>query len=113
MPLGAHAKLVTSDGGSDPVELLESQSYCAWTLARAHARSGDRVAIASYLGGKDLFDQAIADFPPPTPTRTNATLLALKKQQLTARSRWNEDFKGRLLLSHDNRLSLHGIGAAV
>lgn len=51
--------------------------------------------------------------PPPTPTRTSATLLALKKQQLTARSRWNEDFKGRLLLSHDNRLSLHGIGAAV
>ena len=52
-------------------------------------------------------------FPPPTPTRTKATLLALKKQQLTARSRWNEDFEGRLLLSHDNRLSLHGIGAAV
>jgi uncharacterized protein (DUF2252 family) len=36
--------------------------YCAWTLARAHARSGDRVAIAAYLGGKDTFDQAIADF---------------------------------------------------
>ncbi len=35
---------------------------CAWTLARAHARSGDRVAIASYLGRKDTFDQAIADF---------------------------------------------------
>src|SRR6476659_4608351 len=52
-------------------------------------------------------------FPPPTPTRTNATLLALKKQQLTARSRWNADFKGRLPLSHDNRLSLHGIGVAV
>ncbi|MGV8965418.1 MAG: DUF2252 domain-containing protein [Cellulomonas sp.] len=35
---------------------------CAWTLARAHARSGDRVAIAAYLGGKDTFDQAIAEF---------------------------------------------------
>jgi uncharacterized protein (DUF2252 family) len=35
---------------------------CAWTLARAHARSGDRVAIASYLGGGDVFDHAIADF---------------------------------------------------
>jgi uncharacterized protein (DUF2252 family) len=35
---------------------------CAWTLARAHARSGDRVAIASYLGGGDVFDSAIADF---------------------------------------------------
>jgi uncharacterized protein (DUF2252 family) len=35
---------------------------CAWTLARAHARSGDRIAIGAYLGGKDVFDQAIADF---------------------------------------------------
>ena len=35
---------------------------CAWTLARAHARSGDRVAIASYLGKSDVFDNAIADF---------------------------------------------------
>jgi uncharacterized protein (DUF2252 family) len=35
---------------------------CAWTLARAHARSGDRVAIASYLGSGEVFDRAIADF---------------------------------------------------
>jgi uncharacterized protein (DUF2252 family) len=35
---------------------------CAWTLARAHARSGDRIAIASYLGAKDVFDSALADF---------------------------------------------------
>ncbi len=35
---------------------------CGWTLARAHARSGDAVAIAAYLGGADVFDQAIADF---------------------------------------------------
>ena len=35
---------------------------CAATLARAHARSGDRIAIASYLGNRDAFDQAIADF---------------------------------------------------
>ena len=35
---------------------------CAATLARAHARSGDRIAIASYLGNSDVFDQAIADF---------------------------------------------------
>jgi len=35
---------------------------CAWTLARAHARAGDRVAIASYLGSGDVFDRAIADF---------------------------------------------------
>jgi uncharacterized protein (DUF2252 family) len=35
---------------------------CGWTLARAHARSGDRIAIASYLGGSDVFDRAITDF---------------------------------------------------
>ena len=35
---------------------------CGWTLARAHARSGDRVAIAAYLGSSDVFDRAIADF---------------------------------------------------
>jgi hypothetical protein len=35
---------------------------CGWTLARAHARSGDRIAIAAYLGSSDVFDQAIAEF---------------------------------------------------
>jgi uncharacterized protein (DUF2252 family) len=35
---------------------------CGWTLARAHARSGDRVAIAAYLGKSGLFDEAIAAF---------------------------------------------------
>jgi uncharacterized protein (DUF2252 family) len=35
---------------------------CGWTLARAHARSGDRVAIAAYLGAGDAFDNAIAEF---------------------------------------------------
>jgi uncharacterized protein (DUF2252 family) len=35
---------------------------CGWTLARAHARSGDRVAIAAYLGGGNTFDRAILEF---------------------------------------------------
>jgi uncharacterized protein (DUF2252 family) len=35
---------------------------CGWTLARAHARTGDRIAIAAYLGGSGKFDQAVADF---------------------------------------------------
>jgi uncharacterized protein (DUF2252 family) len=35
---------------------------CGWTLARAHARTGDRIAIASYLGKGGSFDQAIAEF---------------------------------------------------
>jgi predicted alpha/beta hydrolase len=35
---------------------------CGWTLARAHARSGDSVAIAEYLGSDDTFDRSITDF---------------------------------------------------
>ena len=35
---------------------------CGWALARAHACSGDRIAIAAYLGGSDVFDKAIARF---------------------------------------------------
>ena len=35
---------------------------CGWTLARAHARSGDRIAIAAYLGSSDVFDKAITQF---------------------------------------------------
>jgi uncharacterized protein (DUF2252 family) len=37
-------------------------TLCGWTLARAHARSGDRIAIASYLGNGDGFDRAILEF---------------------------------------------------
>ncbi len=36
--------------------------FCAWTLARAHARTGDRIAVASYLGKGDAFDRAIVVF---------------------------------------------------
>ncbi len=35
---------------------------CGWTLARAHARSGDRIAIAGYLGKSGVFEEALADF---------------------------------------------------
>jgi hypothetical protein len=35
---------------------------CSWTLARAHACSGDRVALGAYMGGSDKFDNAVADF---------------------------------------------------
>jgi hypothetical protein len=35
---------------------------CAWSLARSHARSGDRLAIAAYLGKGENFDAAIAEF---------------------------------------------------
>jgi uncharacterized protein (DUF2252 family) len=53
---------------SAPIEAMIPQGMtfyarlCGWTLARAHARSGDRIALAAYLGGSARFDQAIADF---------------------------------------------------
>jgi Uncharacterized protein conserved in bacteria (DUF2252) len=34
---------------------------CGWTLGRAHACTGDRIAIAAYLGGSGKFDQAVAE----------------------------------------------------
>jgi uncharacterized protein (DUF2252 family) len=54
--------------GSAEIEQLDAEGMavygrmCGWTLARAHARSGDRVAIAAYLGSSDSFDQAILAF---------------------------------------------------
>ena len=54
--------------GSADFEIMDLrglQAYgrvCGWTLARAHARSGDRIAIAAYLGGGDAFDRAMASF---------------------------------------------------
>ena len=45
-----------------PRALSAYAQLCGWTLARAHARSGDAAAIASYLGAGDTFDQALADF---------------------------------------------------
>ena len=46
----------------DGATLGEYGKVCGWTLARAHARSGDRIAIASYLGSSTSFDRSIAAF---------------------------------------------------
>ncbi|MEV0293073.1 DUF2252 domain-containing protein [Nocardia sp. NPDC050710] len=45
-----------------PGDLAKYATLCGHTLARAHARSGDRVAIATYLGSGDAFDRAMAQF---------------------------------------------------
>jgi uncharacterized protein (DUF2252 family) len=45
-----------------PIVLNFYAGICGWTLARAHARSGDPVAIAAYLGEGDQFDRSISDF---------------------------------------------------
>ena len=54
--LGAEVELMS------PARLSVYGTLCGWTLARAHARSGDRVAIAAYLGSGSAFDRAIAAF---------------------------------------------------
>jgi len=48
--------------GMSPSDLLAYARLCGTALARAHARSGDRIAIAAYLGGADTFDRAVTDF---------------------------------------------------
>ena len=48
--------------GHDPPGMQLYARWCGWTLARAHARAGDRIAIAAYLGNSAKFDNAIADF---------------------------------------------------
>ena len=45
-----------------PKAMATYGTLCGWTLARAHARSGDQIAIAAYLGGGDSFDRAILAF---------------------------------------------------
>jgi uncharacterized protein (DUF2252 family) len=54
--------------GSAEIEQMTAKSMaqygrmCGWTLARAHARSGDRIAIAAYLGKGSSFDRALVHF---------------------------------------------------
>lgn len=45
-----------------PEQLSSYARMCGWTLARAHARSGDAAVIAGYVGKSDVFDRAIGTF---------------------------------------------------
>ena len=58
---------------------------CGWTLARAHARSGDRIALAAYLGGSAKFDQAIADFAETYADQNERDYAALQTPSKTAK----------------------------
>jgi Uncharacterized protein conserved in bacteria (DUF2252) len=49
-------------GKMSPSRLTSYARVCAWTLARAHSRSGDPVAEAAYLGRSDRFDRAVTRF---------------------------------------------------
>jgi hypothetical protein len=73
-----------------PSVLRRYGELCGQTLARAHARSGDRIAVAAYLGSTDVFDQAIADFAAAYADqneRDHATLAAaVKSGRLSAQT---------------------------
>jgi uncharacterized protein (DUF2252 family) len=60
-------------------------SVCAWTLARAHARSGDRIAIAAYLGDTTGFDHVIAEFAEAYADQNERDYAALKEAAKSGR----------------------------
>jgi hypothetical protein len=71
-------------GSIDPDQMIPAgmASYgqvCGWTLARAHARSGDAMAIAAYLGSSSAFDHAIASFAESYADQNERDYLALQK----------------------------------
>ena len=58
---------------------------CGWTVARAHARSGDAVAIAAYLGTGDTFDRAMASFGETYADRNERDYRALQEATQSGR----------------------------
>ena len=73
-----------------PATMATYSRMCATALARAHARSGDRIAIASYLGSSDAFDHAIAQFSEAYADQTERdydTLLQAEKDNRITASR--------------------------
>jgi uncharacterized protein (DUF2252 family) len=62
----------------NPATMAEYARVCGWTLARAHARSGDAVAIAGYLGSGDGFDRAMASFAETYADQNDADYAALR-----------------------------------
>jgi uncharacterized protein (DUF2252 family) len=67
-PWDFYARQLRDQKSSAEIERMNAKAMarygamCGWTLARAHARSGDRIAIAAYLGGGSHFDRALLEF---------------------------------------------------
>jgi uncharacterized protein (DUF2252 family) len=62
-----------------PATLFDYATLCGWTLARAHARSGDPAMIAGYTGKSDVFDKALADFSKAYADQAEKDYAAFKK----------------------------------
>ena len=73
-----------------PKAMATYGKLCGWTLARAHARSGDRIAIAAYLGNGDSFDRAIVEFSKAYAEQNDsdyqALATAVKSGRITAKT---------------------------
>jgi len=74
-----------------PSDMALYARVCAWTLARAHACSGDSIAIASYLGSSDVFDRAIAAFAEAYADQNESDHAALLHAIATGRIRAEPD----------------------
>jgi uncharacterized protein (DUF2252 family) len=68
-----------------PAGLAGYGRLCGWTLARAHARAGDRIAISGYLGRGDAFDRAVATFAERYADQNEADYKALRKAVASGR----------------------------
>ena len=69
----------------DPRALSVYGQLCSATLAHAHARSGDRIAIASYLGRRAVFDRAVLTFSEAYAEQNERDFAALEKAAATGR----------------------------
>ena len=76
----------------DPGGLAAYGVICGWTLARAHARSGDAVAISAYLGRGDPFDKAMGSFSETYADQNERDYQALQKSAQTGRVAVHNDF---------------------
>jgi hypothetical protein len=65
-------RIVPDTAAMTPGQLSRYAEICGWTLAHSHARSGDAVTIAAYLGSGTVFDEAIGDFAVAYATQTEA-----------------------------------------
>lgn len=72
------AKTSADVGAMRPRGLRMYGQMCAWTLARAHARSGDRLALAAYLGQSAAFEAALTEFASAYANRTERQLVELQ-----------------------------------
>ena len=71
--------------GDGPAGAGGVRKICGWTLARAHARSGDAIAIAAYLGSGDSFDRAMAHSPKTYADQNDRDYRTLKEAAASGR----------------------------